>query len=81
MRVPVFLNIILKNKTCTVALPTKYYKNHCILNILYIFPYIMYLHSVQFRTFKFPKNRKYNNTKIRSTLIMQRVHPISHRKY
>lgn len=75
MRVRVLLNIILKNRTCTIALPTKCYKNHCILNILYIFPYmctyIMYPHSVQFRTFKFPKNPKYDNTEIRSTLIVQ----------
>lgn len=85
MRVRVFLNIILKNRTCTSALPTRYYKNHCTLNILYIFPYIctyiMYPQSVQFRTFKFPRNPKYNNTKIRSTPIMQRVHSILHRNY
>lgn len=31
----------------------------------------MYPHSVQFRTFKFPKNLKYDNTEIRSTLIVQ----------
>lgn len=37
MRVRVLLNIILKNRTCTIALPTKCYKNHYISWISYTF--------------------------------------------